>query len=67
MIPDEVPSELRHKLISPEVMVPPLLWLVSDAAGKVSGKRINASQWDTNLDPGEAAVKASEPAGWGAP
>lgn len=67
MIPDELPSELRHKLISPEVMVPPLLWLVSDAAGEVSGMRINASRWDTNLDPGEAAAKAAEPAGWGAP
>jgi 3-oxoacyl-[acyl-carrier protein] reductase len=63
MIPDEVPSELRHKLISPEIIVPPLLWLVSDAADQVSGKRFNASRWDTHLNPDEAAVKASEPAG----
>ena len=67
MIPDEVPAELRAKLISPEIMVPPLLWLVSDAADQVSGKRFNASRWDTNLAPDEAALKASEPAGWGAP
>jgi hypothetical protein len=67
MIPDEVPSKLRHKLISPEIMVPPLLWLVSASADQVTGKRFNASLWDTNLDPGEAAAKASEPAGWGAP
>src|ERR1035437_3971819 len=32
MIPDEVPAELRAKLISPEIMVPPLLWLVSGSA-----------------------------------
>ena len=48
-------------------MVPPLLWLVSDAADEVSGKRFNASRWDTNLNPDEAAAKASEPAGWGTP
>ena len=29
----------RAKLIQPEVMVPPLLWLVSGAAGKVTGGR----------------------------
>ena len=29
----------RAKLIQPEVMVPPLLWLVSGAAGKVTGRR----------------------------
>ena len=58
MIPDEVLAELRAKLISPKIMVPPLLWLVSDAADQVSGKRFNASRWDTNLAPDEAAVKA---------
>jgi NAD(P)-dependent dehydrogenase (short-subunit alcohol dehydrogenase family) len=66
MIPDEVPPELRQKLISPEIMVPPLLWLISDSADEVSGKRLNASRWDTHLDPGEAAAKATEAAGWGA-
>ena len=45
-------------------MVPPLPWLVSDSADKVSGKRLNASRWDTNLKPHEAAAKACEPAGW---
>jgi NAD(P)-dependent dehydrogenase (short-subunit alcohol dehydrogenase family) len=66
MVPDEIPTELRERLMSPEIMVPPLLWLVSDAAGKFSGKRIIASRWDTNVYPGEAAVRASEAAGWGA-
>ena len=65
MIPDEVPAELRAKLISPEIMVPPLLWLVSGSADQVTGRRFNASRWDTNLAPDEAAVKAFEPAGWG--
>jgi 3-oxoacyl-[acyl-carrier protein] reductase len=67
MIPDEVPPELRKRLISPEIMVAPLLWLVSDSADEVSGKRLDASRWDTNLNPSEAAAKACEPALWGAP
>ena len=38
MISDEAGFD-RDKLIQPEVMVPPLLWLVSDAAAKVTGRR----------------------------
>jgi NAD(P)-dependent dehydrogenase (short-subunit alcohol dehydrogenase family) len=67
MIPDEVPPELRAKLLSPEIMVPPLLWLVSESACEVSGKRVNALFWDANLDPAAAAAKACEPGGWGVP
>src|SRR5215471_14289440 len=37
----------RSKLIQPEVMAPPLLWLVSDAAGNVTGRRFLAVHWDT--------------------
>ena len=60
MIPNEVPQELREKLISPEIMVPPLLWLLSDAADDVSGKRFNASLWNTTLAPNDAATQASD-------
>ncbi|MGA9450145.1 MAG: SDR family oxidoreductase [Verrucomicrobiia bacterium] len=67
MIPEEVPSEIRQKLIAPESMIPPLHWLVSDSADAVTGKRLNAARWDTNLNPSEAAAKACEPAGWVAP
>jgi hypothetical protein len=28
-------------------MAPPLIWLVSDAAGKVTGRRFLAIHWDT--------------------
>lgn len=66
MIPSDVPPDLRRKLLSPKIMVPPLLWLISDSADEVSGKRVDASRWDINLDPAEAAAKACELAGWGA-
>jgi NAD(P)-dependent dehydrogenase (short-subunit alcohol dehydrogenase family) len=35
----------RAKMIQPEVMAPPLLWLVSDDAGKVTGRRFLGVHW----------------------
>ena len=64
MIPDEVPPALRQKLLMPEVMVPPLLWLVSESADGVTSKRINAIRWNQEPDPTLKFIKASEPAGW---
>jgi 3-oxoacyl-[acyl-carrier protein] reductase len=66
MIPAEGPLELQKRLISPEIVVAPLLWLVSDAADEVSGKRLDASRWDVNVPASEAAAKACEPALWSA-
>jgi NAD(P)-dependent dehydrogenase (short-subunit alcohol dehydrogenase family) len=54
----------RANLIQPEVMAPPLLWLVSDAAGKVTGRRFLGVHWDTKLPPEEAAEKAGAPVAW---
>jgi len=67
MIPDDLPAEVRQKLLSPDIMVPPLLWLLSDAAAAVTGQRLDASRWEATLDPAAAAARAGEPAGWGAP
>ena len=63
MISDEAGFD-RAKLIQPEVMVPPLLWLVSDAAGKVTGRRFLGVHWDPKLTPEEAAEKAGAPVAW---
>jgi len=41
----------RAQMIQPEVMAPPLLWLVSDAAGKVTGRRFLGVHWDPELPP----------------
>ena len=54
----------RTKMIQPEVMVPPLLWLVSDAAGKVTGRRFLGVHWDPELPPEQAAEKAGAPVAW---
>jgi NAD(P)-dependent dehydrogenase (short-subunit alcohol dehydrogenase family) len=63
MISDEAGFD-RDKLIQPEIMAPPLVWLVSDAAGNVSGRRFLAIHWDPALAPEEAAEKAGAPVAW---
>jgi NAD(P)-dependent dehydrogenase (short-subunit alcohol dehydrogenase family) len=63
MISDEAGFD-RAKLIQPEVMAPPLVWLVSDAAGKVTGRRFLAVHWNIELPPEQAAEKAGAPVAW---
>lgn len=57
----------RAKMLQPAIMVPPLLWLVSDAAAKVTSRRFVAVRWDTSLPPEKAALAAGAPAGWASP
>jgi NAD(P)-dependent dehydrogenase (short-subunit alcohol dehydrogenase family) len=54
----------RDRLIQPGVMAPPLLWLVSEAAGNVTGRRFLAIHWDPALPPEQAAEKAGAPVAW---
>jgi NAD(P)-dependent dehydrogenase (short-subunit alcohol dehydrogenase family) len=54
----------RARMLQPAIMVPPLLWLVSDAAAGVNGRRFIAADWDTALPAAEAAEKAGAPIAW---
>lgn len=54
----------RAKMLRPEIMLPPLLWLVSDAAAAVSGRRFIAADWDTRLAAAQAAEAAGAPVAW---
>jgi len=54
----------REKMLKPTIMTPPLLWLLSDEAKAVNGKRFIAADWDTSLPPAEAAEKAGAPIAW---
>lgn len=54
----------RAKLIAPEVMVAPLVWLSSNESDGVNGQRFIAMRWDSALPPAEAAKKADAPAAW---
>jgi NAD(P)-dependent dehydrogenase (short-subunit alcohol dehydrogenase family) len=54
----------RSKLISPDVMVKPLLWLCSNASDGITGQRFIGAMWDDKVDPTEAAKKAGAPTAW---
>ena len=56
MIPDSADASLRAKLLSPSVIVPPLLWLASEASNGVTGTRFDASRWRSDLDEASAAA-----------
>lgn len=64
MIPSGYPAELRAKLLPPEVMVPPLLWLASERSNGVTGMRFNAAQWRVDLPESDAAAAARDDVGW---
>ncbi len=61
MIPAAALPAMRDQLLDPQVMVPPLLWLLSAEADGLSGARVNASRWEPSRP-----YAALEPAGWGA-
>jgi NAD(P)-dependent dehydrogenase (short-subunit alcohol dehydrogenase family) len=52
------------RLVEPEEMVPPLLYVVSREADNVNGYRFDANLWDPSLPPAEAARRAGRPAGF---
>jgi len=63
MVPLEAGFD-RQDMIQPEVMAPPLVWLVSDAAAGVTGRRFLGVHWDPALPPAQAAEKAGAPVAW---
>lgn len=52
------------RLVEPDQMVPPLLYVVSREADAVNGWRFDANAWDASLPPAEAASRAGRPAGF---
>ena len=52
------------RLVEPDEMVPPLLYVVSREADRVNGYRFDANLWDATLPPAEAARRAGRPAGF---
>ncbi len=64
LIPPSVGPKARAAMLRPTIMVPPLLWLASDASETFTGRRIDAKLWRSDLPPAEAAWDASEAAGW---
>jgi NAD(P)-dependent dehydrogenase (short-subunit alcohol dehydrogenase family) len=63
MVPPESGYD-RAALIRPAQMAPPMLYLFSDRAAGVTGRRFVASQWDPVLPVDQAAYQSGAPAGW---
>ncbi len=53
----------KPKLVEPEQMVPPLLWVVSEAANAITGWRYDAIRWDASLPPAESHRRHGSKAG----
>ena len=49
---------------TPEIMVPPTLWLASDASNGITGLRFEADKWETTISPTEAAKQNARPVGF---
>lgn len=54
----------RDKLIQPEVMQRPIVWLASDDSNGVNGMRFLAALWDPDLPRDERIEKAGAPVAW---
>ena len=54
----------RGTMIQPTAMVPPILWLCSEAGGAHTGHRYIAANWDTGADPEIAAEGCRAAIGW---
>jgi len=63
MVPAESGYD-RAALIKPAQMAPPMLYLFSDRAAGVTGRRFVAAHWDASLPEDQAAFEAGAPAGW---
>jgi 3-oxoacyl-[acyl-carrier protein] reductase len=54
----------RAAMVQPEMMMAPVVWLMSARSDGVTGRRFIAKEWNAALDPAAAAEKAGAPAGW---
>ncbi len=62
-IPDSM-IENRGDLLRPDVMVPPIRWLCSEASSEVNGLRFAAALWSDNLPVSEALELSTRPVAW---
>jgi 3-oxoacyl-[acyl-carrier protein] reductase len=59
---DVIPD--RGSLVPPELMVPPIRWLLSDASNETTGKRIVAALWERDAPDAANLAAAVSGAGW---
>jgi NAD(P)-dependent dehydrogenase (short-subunit alcohol dehydrogenase family) len=62
MVPTDIGD--RSKLISPQMMVAPAIWLSSRESDAVSGRRFASVHWDPSLPDSIASEQAGAPVAW---
>lgn len=63
MIP-EASGLARDKLVQPEAMKAPVIWLASDSSDGINGMRFQAALWDAGRSQEENIEKAGAPVAW---
>jgi NAD(P)-dependent dehydrogenase (short-subunit alcohol dehydrogenase family) len=54
----------RKDLIPPAVMAPPIVWLCSEAADRITGNRYVAAHWDATKPPEQEEQRCRAPIAW---
>ncbi len=57
MIPAGTPSDIRSRLLQPEVVAAPAIFLASDASHALTGRRLTATEWSPSAPAGAAIVE----------
>ena len=57
MIPSDVPADIRARLLKPETIVPVAVFLASDSGRRITGRRLNATEWSPEKADGVLASK----------
>jgi 3-oxoacyl-[acyl-carrier protein] reductase len=63
MIPQSEVAD-RATLVQPEVMMAPIVWLMSARSDGITGRRIIAKEWDAQRLEREPPERVGTPAGW---
>ena len=63
LLPED-PNDDRSGIIQPDVMREPVVWLCSDEAVNINGRRFIGQNWDANLPLDQRLERCSAPAAW---
>jgi len=57
MVPAETPADVQARLLQPEIMKAPAVFLASDSSQELTGRRLIATEWSAANPQGRAIVE----------
>jgi 3-oxoacyl-[acyl-carrier protein] reductase len=57
LLPTEMPADVQARLLQPEIMKAPAVFLASDASQELTGRRLIATEWSATNPQGRAIVE----------